>query len=125
MASRSVVVLLSIVLSGSAVFARKMNEPKEYTEGKMLEVSNERIAAGILTGMQGGIGGDLKFTYVIEAKDGTYEAREFHNGTPMFKPLEINAGSPIMFRVNPKGRLMYVPLHNGEKALEVVKFTPR
>lgn len=121
---RSVVVLFSIVISASIAFGKK-SEPREYVEGKMVEISRDQMAGGLLAAMQGGTGSAMKFTYIIESKDGVYEAREYHNGTQIFKPLEINAGSPIMFRIHPKGRLIYVPVSNGEKTLEVVKFTPR
>ena len=115
---------LSLVLAVPVAWGKKQIDPKDYTEGKMVSVTRDQPAAGTLAMMQGAAP-DVKFTYVIDSKDGRYEAREFHNGMQLFKPIEVRSGGTVMFRLNSKGRLMYVPLEHGEKTLEVVKFTPK
>lgn len=122
---RPALVLLSILCASSTAFARKDIDPKDYTEGKLIEVTKEQIATGILSGMQGATAGEIKYTYVIECSEGTYEAREFHATNSIVKPLQVYTGGTVMFRVNSKGRLMYVPVQKGEKALEVMKFRPK
>jgi hypothetical protein len=125
MQAKPAVLVLSIMLAASVASAKKQVEPKDYTDGKIIHVTREEIPTGVLSAMQGGAAGQIKFTYVIESTEGRYEAREYYNGGQFFRPLEASAGSSIQFRLNSKGRLMYVPLSKGEKMLEVMKFFPK
>src|SRR5689334_25379108 len=105
MQARLVGIGLAFMLTVSVAWGKKQIDPKDYVEGKMVKVKQERLPVGTLSAMQGASGSDLRFTYIIESKDGRYEAREFHNGTLLFRPVDVEAGGTVMFRVHPKGRL--------------------
>jgi hypothetical protein len=118
MKTRSTALLLTLALAACTAFAK--GEPKEYDEGKVLDVYHNQTSGLVNDGAHES---GRKFTYVIEGKDGRYEAREFQTDR-LFKPLDVSTGSTVLYRLHPKRRVIHVFMGKGERPLEVLKFTP-
>lgn len=117
---KPITLLLFTACFASGAFAK--SDPKEYVQGKVIEIFHDNGTSGLVNDMHRDSG--RRYTYVIEGNDGRYEAREYQTDR-LFKPLDLTAGANVQFRVHPKGRILYVAVDRGERPLEVLKFTPR
>jgi hypothetical protein len=120
---RSLFILVAMCLAGSVADAKKNDPPKEYLEGKVIDLNRQEVTA--TTGIFGAR--DERWVYTVETKEGTMEMEEIVSSSSRLRlePLKANAGDALMIRMTPNRRRVYIQGPHGEKSLSVTKYTPK